>query len=423
MKFKYITVLLITFLLSGLTSAGAVELGEINIHGFISQGYLKTSDNNYLAQTEDGTFEFNEFGINFGKKLTDKLHVGIQLMSKDLGVNYNNEIVIDWAYGDYRWKDWLGIRVGKLKAPHGLYNETRDVDALRNSIFMPQSVYPDIERDAALNLIGAGIYGNINMNMFGGLQYQLMAGTQNISVTQDLALSLKGVTWGGTEVIVEDSIEVDKKYVMGLIWDTPLNGLRIGSTYQQIAMNMVSNYDFTQSPIPFYGAGTFYDDLKSDAYVVSVEYTWNDLLVAAEYMWAKRDLKYETGAGLIHDVFKPDGWYFQAAYRFNDWFELGAYYSEYYANKHMRDGEGINPDTGLPWFMPSDRAYLKDICLTARFDINEYWVMKLEGHKMDGTSQLNGFDNPLPSDYTIDDFYTQFDDDWWMFAAKFTFNF
>ncbi len=135
------------------------------------------------------------------------------------------------------------------------------------------------------------------------------------------------------------------------------------------------------------------------------------------------DLKYETGAGQIHDVFKPDGWYLGAAYRFTDWFELGAYYSEYYANRNMRDGEGINPDTGLPWFMPSDRAYLKDICLTTRFDVNEYMVIKLESHKMDGTAQLNGFNNPLPSSYTMEDFNTQFEKDWYMFAAKVTFSF
>ena len=61
--------------------------------------------------------------------------------------------------------------------------------------------------------------------------------------------------------------------------------------------------------------------------------------------------------------------------------------------------------------MPSDRAYLKDLSLTARFDVNEYMVFKLEGHKMNGTNQLSGFENPLQQGYTIDDFYTQFDKD------------
>ena len=66
--------------------------------------------------TEDGTFEFNEFGINFGKELTDKLRVSIQFFSKDLGSYGNNKVVLDYAFGDYRWKDWLGVRAGLLKA-------------------------------------------------------------------------------------------------------------------------------------------------------------------------------------------------------------------------------------------------------------------------------------------------------------------
>ena len=47
--------------------AGAAEIAGIDIHGFISQGYLQSTDNNYLANTDKGTFEFNEAAINFSK--------------------------------------------------------------------------------------------------------------------------------------------------------------------------------------------------------------------------------------------------------------------------------------------------------------------------------------------------------------------
>ena len=35
------------------------------IHGFVSQGFIKSTDNNYLGQSERGSFEFTEVGINF----------------------------------------------------------------------------------------------------------------------------------------------------------------------------------------------------------------------------------------------------------------------------------------------------------------------------------------------------------------------
>ena len=43
----------------------AYEFGDVMIHGFISQGYLYSDKNDYLADTSDGTFQFNEMGINF----------------------------------------------------------------------------------------------------------------------------------------------------------------------------------------------------------------------------------------------------------------------------------------------------------------------------------------------------------------------
>ena len=38
---------------------------EMNINGFISQGYLKTDANNFLAETKRGTWEYAEVGIQF----------------------------------------------------------------------------------------------------------------------------------------------------------------------------------------------------------------------------------------------------------------------------------------------------------------------------------------------------------------------
>ena len=58
---------------------------EVDIHGFISQGYLKSTGNNFLAETKRGTWEFTEVGINFGTYVTDELRLGMQLFARDLG--------------------------------------------------------------------------------------------------------------------------------------------------------------------------------------------------------------------------------------------------------------------------------------------------------------------------------------------------
>ena len=88
--------------------------------------------------------------------------------------------------------------------------------------------------------------------------------------------------------------------------------------------------------------------------------------------------------------YRTEGWYLGATYRFTDWFELGAYYSEYYPNRNDKDGS--TPDALGRYVDPKSRAWNKDLCLTTRFDINENWVVKLEAHTIDGVALL-----PLPS--------------------------
>ena len=77
------------------------EYGQVDIHGFISQGYLVSSYQDfYFAKTSDGTFEFNEIGLNFGTQVTDELRMGIQFLARDLGDFGNDEIYIDYALAD-----------------------------------------------------------------------------------------------------------------------------------------------------------------------------------------------------------------------------------------------------------------------------------------------------------------------------------
>jgi hypothetical protein len=111
---------------------------QLHFSGFISQGYLLSTENNYpIANSTNGSAEFNEVALNIYSLPSDKLRLGMQLLGRDLGDDGNNSIYIDWAYGDYHWRDYLGIRFGKIKMPNGMYNTTRDLDMLRTNIWMP----------------------------------------------------------------------------------------------------------------------------------------------------------------------------------------------------------------------------------------------------------------------------------------------
>jgi hypothetical protein len=371
---------------------GAVEQAGIEIHGFISQGFLWSDRNNFLtAKTEDGTFEFNEIGINFIKELNDRLRVGVQFFSRDLGKTGNNEIVVDWAYGDYRWKDWLGFRAGLLKIPHGFYNENRDQDMLRNPIFLPQGVYPEIQRDYYTQLWGGEIYGNIFLNRFGTVSYRGLIGEYTPDKDNSgLAVLTEGS--GSTLKQFHDQLQ----YSGGIQWDTPVKGLRLGTTCWLISR--AGSDQITK-------AGTEVSlDVRQKTTVYSLEYTWENLRLATAYRLQNTKSQWSSSIN-ISDT-DSEGYYVGASYRFTDWLEIGSYYSVYYQNKDDKEGN-VYKKSGLDF-----RAWQKDFAFTTRFDFNENWLLKLEAHSIDGAAWL------LPSDHT-----DGYDRRAFLFAAKVTFSF
>ncbi len=214
----------------------ADELGDVKIHGFVSQGYLKSDHNNYLADTEEGTFQFNETGINFSTNLTDKLRMGMQLFARDQGNINNDEVVLDWAYADYHWNDWLGLRAGKMKGPLGLYNEYRDTDLLRTCILLPPGVYSENDRDSVVSVKGIGLYGYIRLNFIGSLSYLLQYGTSDLDPDGGTAkvFESQGIydpDLGFLPAFEINNFNVDDVSSISLKWDTPLDGLRLGYTF------------------------------------------------------------------------------------------------------------------------------------------------------------------------------------------------
>lgn len=408
---KKILIIMTATLICGFLSGNGIASEGIDIHGFVSQGYVKTTDNNFFDQTEDGTFQFNEMGINFGRDLNDKLHLGLQIFAKDLGKTGNDNIELDWAYGDYHFKDWLGFTAGKLKVPHGLYNQTRDVDMLRTSIMLPQSVYPEVLRETTLGILGAGIYGNFGLNKAGRLSYQFVAGSQNIDASERTKQAFMD-TPSSNDVVQTDTIDVSSKYAGSLVWDTPLEGLRLSWTTGNTKFTTESHA--TSDFMDWLTAGTkIYQDFDKFEYTVySGEYSWGELILAAEYMETERsyamggstDFSAEDYSGL-----SAEGWYASASYRFTDWFVLGTFYSKTESEGGMSGGSSTEDLTG--------REYQDDLCVSTQFDISDGMTFKLEGHDIHGTNGMSPLDNPADADGMI------WTEDWRMFAAKITYSF
>jgi hypothetical protein len=414
---------------------------SVAIHGFISQGYMQSTDNNFFGNTIDGTFKFNEFGLNITSQVSDNLRIGMQLFSRNLGYLGGPKVIVDWAYGDYLWKDWLGVRAGKIKMPLGFYNETRDVDILRTSIFLPQGVYNESWRTTFNAIQGVGLYGNLTFNNFGTLNYQGQIGIYGI------------INGSGFKKITEDQMSatvgdyhVSTTYVGSITWETPLEGLRIGASGYLSELNFdgtTNNSAFWENvtslvawkgmgavgPIPPYQAISPHFDLVdcnfiqeiSDikSYWLSGEYIWNDLTLAGEYFNQTGNItttvQGKTPAGNIdvkmeHGEVEMYGFYGMANYHFNDWLDIASYYTEYYPKADDKDGYKYSSLYNLP----ASNNRFKDGALSFKFSLNSNWVAKVEGHKITGTAIMFPSDQPNPQNVAKD---------WYLFAGKLTFNF
>ncbi len=68
--------------------------------------------------------------------------------------------------------------------------------------------------------------------------------------------------------------------------------------------------------------------------------------------------------------------------------------------------------------MPKAVQWSKDNCLSLRFDINDHWVVKLEGHLMDGLNAVNVSLTDEEAAATNDP-----EEEWSMFAIKISYSF
>ena len=366
---------------------------SLQVHGFVSQGYIKTTQHNYLGPTErpQGSFEFTEVGINFTKPLGDKLRVGLQVFAHDLGALGNYAPQFDWYYLDYRAFDWLGIRAGKTKLPWGLYNESNDVDAGRVPILLPQSVYPVSSRESLFAQTGGEVYGDIPLGGAGSLEYRLFGGTIFINA-DEASLQLR---------------DFEVPYMVGgrLMWQPPLEGLQLGGSLQALRFDfeftpnaeLLAQYEAAMALPPDFD-GVVWARIPFQMWVASAEYQWHGLLLAAEY--GRQYGQYETNLLLPQDKVTNQQGYLMASYQVTPWFTPGVYYSALFPNIHA---EG-----------PKTRAsYQHDVALTLRYDITPNWLVKLEGHFMHGTAGLS----PALNDNQA---LTALEENWGVLLAKTT---
>ncbi|HEY4058862.1 MAG TPA: hypothetical protein VGM39_19745 [Kofleriaceae bacterium] len=352
----YASLLAVASVFAFVRAAHADELTEeeaaVQLHGFVSQGALWSTDNNFLANTERGSLEFTEAAIAVTKQIDPNLRVGFQLFARDLGPVGNYNAKFDWFSIDYRWRDWLGVRVGRNKLPYGLYNDTSDIDAAHTVILLPQSVYSISSRDFLLAETGVELYGYKRLGNLGALDYRAYGGT--------IYLTLQGSPGVSVDA-------VDVPWIAGgrVMWETPLAGLRVGASFLAGEIDA----DLTQSMIHLDY------ELHDKQWITSVEYSVEPFLFAAEVGRGYSETKVlQFPPGMNDAKVTGEYGYAMAAYRALPWLQPTLYYAISYPD--------VTKHTGR-------ESHRYDGAAAVRFDITPSWILKLEAHAMRGTAGLD----------------------------------
>jgi hypothetical protein len=347
----------------------------VQVHGFGSQGFVYTDQNNWLTMnTSHGSGAMTDMGLNVSSQLTDKFRVGAQVYDRNLGQLGQWHPSLDWAVADFRFTNWLGIRAGKVKTTLGLYNDSQDLDFLHVFALLPQGVYPADLRDATIAHAGGDAYGVVALGpRLGDLSYTAYVGHRSDSLYSGYPYLLRqwrtylsgigGLQYGGD-----------------LRWNTPVHRLMVGvSRLNQV----VSAHGMHVSPFnPAAGLIPYYESSRQDwTNQFYAHYEISRFVLEAEYRRQFRDELILNASSV--DITDVRTWYVSGTCRVNKKLQLGSYYSHYtvsdlYGGALSAHGVPDLTDTSQP------ANHIYDKVISARVDVNRFWDLKVEGHFIDG---------------------------------------
>jgi hypothetical protein len=375
-KLKYILVAISLLVLPNLVYgqyAFTLEGQRIQIHSFLQQGFAYSNQNNYLTMdTSKGTFALTDGGVNASISIKNRFRLGAQVYARNIGRLGEGHPEVDWAYGDYKFTNWLGVRAGKVKTMLGLYNDTQDAEFLYTWAILPQSVYPLDLRSNSIAHAGVDIYGDIPIRRFGKLSYTGYVGARTLD-------RRGGVAYWSKDFGIPVTSMTGRSQGADIRWHTPLEGLMGGFSFMDQTQDRKGTY-----------AGMGMEGMSYQIYA-------NPQRTLAGYFDLTRGRWHFAGelrrSNYLCDIstvgqegsFVWDGtekmWFISGAFRVSKYLELGSYYSWY---KMYHPTDAVSPAAN----------HVYDKTVTARIDITKFWNLKVEGHFMDGygdTFSAHGF--------------------------------
>jgi len=382
---------------------------SLSTGGFVSVGYLQSSHYNYLADTDEGTFDFVEAGLNASWTPANRTTVNGQAFLFEFGPYGNYQPLIDYLFIDYSHSKTFGIRAGRIKRELGLYTHIQDIDVSRSSILLPHGIYDPRYRDLSASLDGIAFYGTLDLPWSSRFYYNLYGGAIELETEGGIAgLALTELS----NITVNNKIEkleIDSN-IGAQFWYYPnIEGLRFGYAISRYnGVDIATRGTFPSAiPDPFLAGKDMLingSNIIYEFHQYSVEYYIDNWTFTSEMQKSTAEASYQRTIGGITfpDNAQPSRfhtWTASAARRFGK-LEVGLTYTA------MPNKDSPN-ETG-------NSSYQNDHQVSLRYDVNDHWTLKVEAHSIEGTKRLF---NQYGQNPVLDQ------NSWTLWAAKSTFTF
>ncbi|MGR9086131.1 MAG: hypothetical protein ACU841_03545 [Gammaproteobacteria bacterium] len=355
---------------------------SVQIHGFLSQGFIHTSDNNFFGKSDDSiSHDFRELGLNGSWKILTDLQVAMQVVWRDAGDTDNGGFRIDYGLANYNLysseSSLLSIRAGRVPTPLGFYNDTRDVAATRPTILLPQSIYFDINRNLALSADGGYLYGEHRTD-YG--EFTLNIGMVNPRMDDpDFIFQILATPFGGVQS--PGTMEGNTSWVarLGYELERDIGDIRLAVTYG----------DFRGNYHPIAGAFVQSGSFQLQPLILSAQYNAEKWSLTWEYALRRVDLNNFVPSPDVG--FTGQSYYVQGTYKLTDDLEAVVRYDDLIWDVNDPHGHILSEATG--GFIPAHSRFAQDWTFGLRYEIFPSLMLSAEYHRINGTGWLSPLEN------------------------------
>lgn len=339
---------------------------QFDSHAYFAQGYVNSNGNQYYGDSRTGSFDYHEAAVNAYASYGDQFRVAGQIFTRDAGANDNDQPRIDYLFLDWgskQLKSDIGIRIGRVRNPLGVYNDVSDVIFTRPSILMPYSVYLQGNglRDLLFSSDGAQFYYRQNVGQ-AAHHVTLTAGR-----SRDLNERTSSNLFGTGDLPGENRLHSPVFFQYRNISNY---GRRIlGVSYFETRLKFHSDGLLPADP-----------ELNSQLTVLTAQQHFERLSLTAEISHNRL----HAGFGDISAELVRQGGYLQAEYRHNArWSSL------------------LRSDIAFDDRSNRAKSRNRDLTVGVRWTPDNHWLWAAEWHWIDGTSAIPRRDNPMGiSDHT-----------------------